>query len=117
MDINTIGVATVAAIIVICYLIGMIVKATALDSKWIPIICGVCGGIIGALALAFHMPDFPADDYFTAVAVGIMSAQIGGLPIAVFALTSEVTLGLKNTLILYKNDFTTTLTATETASA
>ena len=41
MDINTIGVATVAAIIVICYLIGMIVKATALDSKWIPIICGV----------------------------------------------------------------------------
>ena len=73
MDINTIGVATVAAIIVICYLIGMIVKATALDSKWIPIICGVCGGVIGALALAFHMPDFPADDYFTAVAVGIMS--------------------------------------------
>ena len=48
MDINTIGVATVAAIIVICYLIGMIVKATALDNKWIPIICGVCGGIIGA---------------------------------------------------------------------
>ena len=47
MDINTIGVATVAAIIVICYLIGMIVKATALDNKWIPIICGVCGGIIG----------------------------------------------------------------------
>lgn len=73
MDINTIRVATVAAIIVICYLIGMIVKATALDSKWIPIICGVCGGIIGALALAFNMPDFPAKDYFTAVAVGIMS--------------------------------------------
>lgn len=73
MDINTIGVATVAAIIVICYLIGMIVKATALDSKWIPSICGVFVGIIGALALAFHMPDFPADDYFTAVAVGIMS--------------------------------------------
>ena len=73
MDINTIGVATVAAIIVICYLIGMIVKATALDSKWIPIICGVCGGVIGALALAFHMPDFPAEDYFTAIAVGIMS--------------------------------------------
>lgn len=73
MDINTIGMATVAAIIVICYLIGMVVKATALDSKWLPIICGVCGGIIGALALAFHMPDFPAEDYFTAIAVGIMS--------------------------------------------
>lgn len=51
-----------------------------------------------------------------AVAVDIMSAQIGGLPIAVFALASEVTLGLKNILILYKGDLTTTLTATGTAS-
>ena len=47
MDINTIGVATVAAIIVICYLIGMIVKATALDNKWIPILCGLLGGLPG----------------------------------------------------------------------
>lgn len=73
MDINTIGVATVAAIIVICYLIGMTAKASKLDNKWIPIICGVSGGIIGALALLFGMPDFPAKDYFTAAAVGIMS--------------------------------------------
>lgn len=71
--INTIGVATVAAIIVICYLIGMIVKASSLADKWIPIICGVCGGIIGALALLCGMPEFPAQDYFTATAVGIMS--------------------------------------------
>ena len=71
--INTIGVATVAAIIVICYLIGMIVKTSPLQDKWIPIVCGVCGGAIGALALLFGMPEFPAQDYFTAVAVGIMS--------------------------------------------
>lgn len=71
--INTIGVATVAAIIVICYLIGMIVKASPLQDKWIPIVCGVCGGVIGALALLFGMPEFPAQDYFSAVAVGIMS--------------------------------------------
>lgn len=64
--INTIGVATVAAIIVICYLIGMIVKASPLQDKWIPIVCGVCGGAIGALALLFGMPEFPAQDYFTA---------------------------------------------------
>lgn len=73
MDINTIGVATVAAIIVICYLIGMTAKASKLDNKWIPIICGVSGGVIGALALLFGMPDFPANDYFTATAIGIMS--------------------------------------------
>lgn len=73
MDINTIGVATVAAIVIICYLIGMTAKASKLDNKWIPIICGVSGGIVGALALLFGMPDFPANDYFTATAVGIMS--------------------------------------------
>ena len=67
------GIASVAAITVIAYIVGLVVKNTALDNKWIPIICGVCGGIIGALALAFHMPDFPAEDYFTAIAVGIMS--------------------------------------------
>ena len=73
MDINTLGIAGVAAITVICYLIGMIVKATTLADKWIPIVCGISGGIIGALALAFHMPEFPATDYFNAVATGIMS--------------------------------------------
>lgn len=73
MDFASLGIASVAAITVVCYLIGMAVKASGLNNKWIPIICGVCGGIIGALALVFHMPDFPADDYFTAVAVGIMS--------------------------------------------
>ena len=70
---ENLGIASVAAITVITYLMGMAVRASRMDNKWIPIICGVCGGIIGALALAFHMPDFPAEDYFTAVAVGIMS--------------------------------------------
>lgn len=73
MDFASLGIASVAAITVVCYLIGMAVKASGLNDKWIPVIMGVCGGIIGALALAFHMPDFPAEDYFTAVAVGIMS--------------------------------------------
>ena len=67
------GIAGVAAITVIAYIVGLAARVSPLDNKWIPIICGVCGGIIGALALAFRMPDFPAEDYFTAVAVGIMS--------------------------------------------
>ena len=37
------GIAGVAVITVIAYLIGMAVKATALDHKWIPVICGFCG--------------------------------------------------------------------------
>lgn len=66
------GIAGVAAITVIAYLIGAAVKATALDNKWIPIICGVAGGVLGAVALHI-MPDYPADNYITAVAVGVVS--------------------------------------------
>ena len=51
MDINTLGITGVAAITVICLLIGQAVKASAVDSKWIPIICGVCGLILGIAAI------------------------------------------------------------------
>ena len=66
------GIAGVAAITVIAYLIGSAVKATSLDNRWIPSICGTVGGILGILAMRI-MPDFPATDYITAVAVGIAS--------------------------------------------
>jgi len=38
------GVASVAAITVICFLIGQVVKASGMDNKWIPIACGMAGG-------------------------------------------------------------------------
>ena len=41
MDISGFGIASVAVITVICYLIGMAVKATAIENKWIPIIVGL----------------------------------------------------------------------------
>ena len=66
------GIAGVAAITVITYLIGSAVKATSLDNRWIPSICGTVGGILGVLAMRI-MPDFPATDYITAAAVGIVS--------------------------------------------
>ena len=66
------GITGVAAITVIAYLVGQAVKAPALDNKWIPIICGIVGGVLGAVAMRI-MPDFPAADYITAVAVGIVS--------------------------------------------
>ena len=72
MDINTLGIAGVAAITVICLLVGQAVKASAIDSKWIPIICGVCGLCLGIAAM-YIMPDFPATDYITAAAIGIVS--------------------------------------------
>ena len=67
------GLAGVAAITVICYLASEGVKVTALDNKYIPPICGALGGILGLVALYMAIPDFPATDYITAIAVGIES--------------------------------------------
>ena len=66
------GITGVAAITVLAYLAGQIAKASSLDNKWIPIICGVVGGALGPLAMSI-MPAFPADDYITASAIGIVS--------------------------------------------
>lgn len=66
------GIVAIPVITVICFLIAEAVKATALDNKWLPIICGVCGGILGVVALKV-MPEFPAVDILTAIAIGIVS--------------------------------------------
>ena len=72
MDISIFGIAGVAAITVICYLIGQGVKASGLYNKWIPVIVGACGGVLGVAGM-FLMADFPAGDVLTAAAVGIVS--------------------------------------------
>lgn len=64
------GIANVVAITVIVYIIGLGIKATSLDNKWIPVICGVAGVLLGLLALYIGVPDFPAADPLTAAAVG-----------------------------------------------
>ena len=66
------GITGVAAVTVICYLAAQAVKATPVNSKWIPVICGLCGGLLGIVAMAL-MPDYPAEDPITAAAVGVAS--------------------------------------------
>ena len=66
------GIASVAAITVIAYIVGMCVSAFGINNKWIPIFCGVVGGVLGIVGM-YIMPDFPASDYITAAAVGIVS--------------------------------------------
>lgn len=66
------GIAGVAAITVIAYLIGQGVKASGLANKWIPIICGAVGLLLGIAAM-YIMPDFPANDPITAAAIGAVS--------------------------------------------
>lgn len=64
------GVVNVVAITVLVYIIGLIVRGTKLDNKWIPAICGIAGIALGIVAYAIGMPDFPAADYITAAAIG-----------------------------------------------
>jgi len=73
MDLTSLGIATVAAITVICYLAAQVAKATALNNKWLPVICGALGGILGLVALYTGLPNFPATDPLTAISVGIIS--------------------------------------------
>ena len=62
----------VIAITVICYLIGMVAKASPIEDKWIPCIVGILGGVLGVVGM-YLMPDFPAKDILNAVAIGIVS--------------------------------------------
>lgn len=71
MDITQVG--TVIAITVICYLVGTGAKnISAIKDEVIPLIVGVCGGILGVIGM-FVMPDFPAHDILNAIAIGIVS--------------------------------------------
>ena len=63
---------TCVAIMIICYLIGIIVKVSALNDKWIPCVVGICGGIIGVAAM-YVMPGYPANDIISAFAIGAAS--------------------------------------------
>ena len=63
------------AIVVICYLVGIGVKTVGDENtdKFIPIICGVVGAILG-IVMFLTIPNFiPADNWAVAIAVGIVS--------------------------------------------
>ncbi len=71
MELANIGSCT--AIICICYIVGMGCKASKkITDEWIPVIMAVIGGILGAVGMGI-IPDFPATDYITAVAVGMFN--------------------------------------------
>ena len=66
--------------------------------------------------LAFPVPD-KGQQYGSAVAIGFFDSKDDPKPYFTAKLKQAQTLGLKTTLVIYKNDFSTTLTATETVSA
>ncbi|MCL1791429.1 MAG: phage holin family protein [Peptococcaceae bacterium] len=66
------GFVTVPFISLMCYFLGMIIKTTPLDSRYIPILCGMFGALLGALSF-FAMPEIIGGDLFTSIAVGLSS--------------------------------------------
>lgn len=63
---------TYPAIVVIVYLACQAIKATPLDNKWLPVIAGTLGAILG-FAAPYVVPGFPAKDAYDAIAIGITS--------------------------------------------
>jgi len=72
MNIADLGIVAVPVITVIVFLVAEAVKAFGLDTRWVPVICGFAGAALGVAAM-FLMSEFPAKDYLTAAAVGIVS--------------------------------------------
>lgn len=72
MNISELGIEAIPVIVVIVFLAVEAVKATPIDNKWLPVIAGGFGGILGVVAMLV-MPEFPAADPLTAIAVGIVS--------------------------------------------
>ena len=71
MDIATLG--SCVAIVMICYIVGLGCKAAKkVPDEWIPVIMAEVGGVLGAAGMGV-IPDFPATDYITAVAVGMFN--------------------------------------------
>lgn len=74
MTIDNLGIASVAAITVICYLLGMACKASEnVKDEMIPSIMGIAGGVLGVVAYFTQMPEFKGFHILTAIAVGIVS--------------------------------------------
>lgn len=72
MDI--VGITGIPAIVVICYLIGMGLKAWDLwDDRKIPVGMGVFGLVLGLVAYIWWPASIPADEPIMAAAIGIVS--------------------------------------------
>lgn len=73
MEINIFDMGIVLAIVVIAYLFGLLAKlCKKIPNEAIPVIVGFVGGVMGAIGM-YVMPDFPATDIISAIAVGIVS--------------------------------------------
>ena len=66
------NIATVGSIAVIAFLCGLAWQKSPLNDKWIPVLCGALGAVLGVVGM-LTMPNYPATNALDAVAVGILS--------------------------------------------
>lgn len=67
------GIASVAPVTIVCFLIGIAIKATEKIDKYIPTICGLVGLALGLLWYFCGWPGLMAQEPVTAAAIGIVS--------------------------------------------
>jgi hypothetical protein len=73
MDVSEFGFVPVAAIVVLCFLVGLTwKKADKLNDKWIPCVCGLVGLVLGVIGRRV-ITSFPDVDVITAAAIGVVS--------------------------------------------
>ena len=72
---NELGFVAFPAIVVICYLVGATLKAfnKAMLDKFIPVICGFVGGVLGVVVFSTIPNYIPAENWLMALAIGIVS--------------------------------------------
>lgn len=72
---NELGFIAFPAIVVIVYLAGATLKAIHNETldKFIPVICGFIGGILGVVVFNTIPNYIPADNWLMALAIGIVS--------------------------------------------
>lgn len=67
------GIMSYPAIIVVCWLIGYGCKQGSIDNKWIPLIVGIVGAVVG---LGGYLTGVvPAQNYLDAIVIGIVSGE------------------------------------------
>lgn len=92
IDITNIGVVPIVSIIVICFVIGQVVKLTPWNNnQFISVICLVSGGLLGALGMVLGVDYLADQNIYDAITVGVVS---GGTATAVF----EAGKTIKNTI-------------------
>lgn len=67
-----IDIAGYAAITAICFLVGVAIKVSRIDDRYIPLVVGACGAGLGILAFLSGVPEF-ASNIIDGIARGVVS--------------------------------------------